>query len=71
MENNMQQDLQHEIGILQSQLSSVASPIGDWKIIKCYEAKLQDKEMPYDLEQLLADRQAIRDKINELQEKMG
>ena len=33
---------QQEIINLQSQLSSSASPIGDWKVIKCYEAKMQN-----------------------------
>ncbi len=52
---------------LKAQLSSDASRIGDWAVIKCYEAKLQNKEPHYDLDKLLADRQAARDTINEKQ----
>lgn len=50
-----------------SLLSSGESDIGDWKVIKCYEAKLQDKAMPYDVDELLAKRTEVRKKINELE----
>ena len=56
-----------QIQTLISQLQSPTSNIGDWKIVKCYEAKLQNEEMPYDLDTLLAQRQAVRDEINRLQ----
>lgn len=39
----------------------------DYKIIKCSEFQLAGMEAPYDIQQLHSDRQAIRDKINELQ----
>lgn len=39
----------------------------DYKVIKCYEAQLKGKEMPYDVDALLDERQAMRDKINELE----
>lgn len=52
---------------LVSRLDAPTSDIGDWKIVKCYEAKLLDKELPYDLETLMSERQAVRDEINELQ----
>ena len=61
---------QQEIINLQSQLSSSASPIGDWKVIKCYEAKMQNEALPYDFDKLMADRQAVRDKINQLQHEL-
>lgn len=48
-------------------LTAPTSAIGDWKIIKCYEAKLKEEEFPYDLNALTAERQTARDKINELQ----
>lgn len=52
---------------LVSRLDAPTSDIGDWKVVKCYEAKLLDKELPYDLETLMSERQAARDEINRLQ----
>ena len=56
-----------EIYTLETRLASNLSDIGDWKVNKTYEYRLQGKPDPYDTEQLLADRQAARDRINELQ----
>jgi hypothetical protein len=39
----------------------------DYKVIKCYEAQLLQEEMPYDLQELLAQRKAWRDEINALE----
>lgn len=39
----------------------------DYKVIKCHEYALVGKELPYDIEALHAERQALRDKINELE----
>ncbi len=39
----------------------------DYKVIKCYEASLLGKSLPYDMETLHSERQAIRDEINELE----
>lgn len=39
----------------------------DYKVIKCSECQLLGQEMPYDIEVLHAERQAIRDQINELE----
>lgn len=39
----------------------------DYKIIKCFEYSLLNLELPYDLESLHEERQAMRDKINELE----
>jgi len=39
----------------------------DYKIIKCYEYQLAGLELPYDIQTLHAERQAIRDQINELE----
>ena len=38
----------------------------DYKIIKCSEYSLTGKELPYDIEYLHTQRQAIRDRITEL-----
>jgi hypothetical protein len=39
----------------------------DYKIIKCSEYKLLGIELPYDMTELHSGRQAIRDRINELE----
>ena len=59
--------IESEIRTLQSKLEAPTSDIGDWKIIKIYEARLSGESDPYDYEELKAARQAARDKINELQ----
>ena len=56
-----------EVRTLINRLSASSSDIGDWKVIKCYEAKLQSKPMPYDLDDLISERQKVRNRINELQ----
>lgn len=56
------------ITFLKSLLSSQESPIGDWKVMKIYEARLAGDEDPYGVEELMKNRQLVRDKINELQE---
>ena len=59
--------IESEIRTLQSKLDAPTSDIGDWKIIKIYEARLSGENDPYNYEELKAARQAVRDKINELQ----
>lgn len=55
------------ITFLKSLLSSQESPIGDWKVVKIYEARLTGDEDPYGVTELMQNRQLVRDKINELQ----
>ena len=62
--------LNAELASLMSGLSANTSPIGDWKVIKVYEARMLGKEDPYDMEQLSAQRQAARDRINEIQNEL-
>lgn len=62
--------LESEIRTLVSKLDAPTSDIGDWKVVKCYEAKLLGKELPYDLEALMTERQKVRDKINEIQKQL-
>ena len=59
--------IESEIRTLQSKLDAPTSDIGDWKIIKIYEARLSGESDTYDYKELKAARQAVRDKINELQ----
>ena len=55
-------DVSTQIAELKAELSST-----DYKIIKCSEAQLVGEELPYDIVALPAERQALRDKINELE----
>ena len=59
--------LKQEIINLEARLSSNTSDIGDYRIIKCYEAALAQKEAPYDVAALIAERQKVRDSINTLE----
>lgn len=40
---------------------------GDYKVIKCMEAQLSGADMPYDVNALVAERNAIRAEINALE----
>ena len=62
--------LRAELSSLMSGLCANTSPIGDWKVIKVYEARMLGKEDPYDMEELVAERQAVRDRINEIQNEL-
>lgn len=53
-----------EVEQLKAQLAST-----DYKVIKCYEAQMVGEELPYDIVALHAERQALRDRINELEDK--
>lgn len=52
-------------------LKSPVSDIGDYKVIKCYEAQLVGEELPYNMEELHEKRQAARDEINALQQELA
>ena len=68
MEKHMERErIESEIRCLVSRLDAPTSDIGDWKVVKCYEAKLKGEELPYNLDELMEQRQAVRDKINTLQ----
>lgn len=43
----------------------------DYQVIKCYEAKMVGDTLPYDIDKLHAERQAIRDKINALEAELA
>lgn len=62
---------QSELNSLMSSLSSGASDIGDWKIAKYQECVLAGTKPPYDMAELHAKRQAVRDKINVLREELA
>ena len=67
MKASVREQKEQEIRNLTSQLTSTASDIGDWKIAKYNEYVLAGEEAPYDIDELHAARQAIRDEINAIQ----
>lgn len=71
MKNSSIQEMEQEIRNLRCDLSADVSDIGDYKVVKCMEASLQGKEMPYDVATLVSERQAVRDRINELQSQIA
>ena len=62
MERDRQRELILDIESLKSELQE-----SDYKVIKCAEAMAVGAEMPYDMTALHKERQALRDKINELE----
>lgn len=60
-----QEEYEKEIGQLKAELSAT-----DYKIIKCSEASLLGEELPYSASELHATRQALRDRINQLESKL-
>ena len=63
--------IEGQIRELIAELDAPNSAIGDWKVVKCYEAKLQDLQLPYNLNELMAARQQVRNQINELQNQLA
>ena len=68
--DNETQEKQQEIINLRLKLSSDLSDIGDYKVMKTYEARLKGEEDPYDTDDLIAKRRAVRDEINKLQQEL-
>lgn len=65
MERDRQSELILDIESLKSELQE-----SDYKVIKCVEAMCLNAEMPYNMTALHKERQALRDKINELEEQL-
>jgi hypothetical protein len=42
----------------------------DYKVIKCYEASMRQLPLPYNLEELAAQRDAWREEINQLEQEL-
>lgn len=71
MEQNVEKEnLEAELRVLRSELQANTSNIGDWKVIKALEYKLAGQTIPYDMDKLNSDRQAVRDRINEIERKL-
>lgn len=71
-EEIVEYERQNEIQSLSSQISNLKEQLNssDYKIIKSYEYSLANKEMEYDIETLHEERQALRNQINTLEEKL-
>ena len=56
-------------GLLLSEIERLKSELqeSDYKVIKCAEAMCINAELPYNMTALHKERQALRDKINELE----
>ena len=64
--DEQQANIQMEIERLKSELQE-----SDYKVIKCAEAMCLNAELPYNMTELHNERQALRDKINELEKAMS
>lgn len=65
MERDRQSELILDIESLKSELQE-----SDYKVIKCAEEMAVGAEMPYDMTALHNERQALRDKINKLEQQL-
>ena len=65
MERDRQSELILDIESLKSELQE-----SDYKVIKCAEAMAVGAEMPYNMTELHNERQALRDKINKLEQQL-
>ena len=64
--DEQQANIQMVIKRLKSKLQD-----SDYKVIKCAEAMTIGAELPYNMTELHNERQALRDKINELEKSMS
>ena len=68
MTEKERQLLEQEKCNLEQDLSSVASPIGDWKIAKYNEYILAGLDAPYDIKELNKEREKVRVRIREIED---
>ena len=68
-EQTRRMTLEQEIRNLEADLTRGAE-IGDYKIIKTYEARLRGEADPYDTDQLMIDREAARQKIRDMRKEL-
>lgn len=59
-------------GLLLSEIERLKSELqdSDYKVIKCAEAICLNAELPYNMTELHKERQALRDKINKLEQQL-
>ena len=65
MERDRHRELILDIERLKSELQE-----SDYKVIKCAEAICLNAELPYNMTELHKERQALRDKINKLEQQL-
>ena len=65
MERDRHRELILDIERLKSELQE-----SDYKVIKCAEAICLNTELPYNMTELHKERQALRDKINKLEQQL-
>ncbi len=58
--------LEQEKRNLEQSLLSVESPYGDWKVVKYNEYIAAGLEAPYDIAEVNSQREAIRERIREI-----
>ena len=60
------------IANINNQISELKAKLNasDYKVIKCFECSMVGEEMPYDIEELHEERQAIRGMINQKEEEL-
>lgn len=70
---NEREAKEQRIRDLLASLTSTSSRIGDWIVVKCLEYKDRGLPMPdgYDLEEIYAERQKVRDEINTIQSELS
>ena len=68
-EQTRRMTLEQEICNIEADLVR-SSEIGDYKIIKTYEARLRGESDPYDTDQLMIDREAARQKIRDMRKEL-
>lgn len=66
---NRRNDLNAELMSLETSFSG-GTQIGDYRILKIYEARLKGQEDPYDLEDLIKKRNLARNRINQIQNEL-
>lgn len=59
--------------VVQSRIAELKAQLeeSDYKVTKCYESSLLNEPLPYDINELHRERQAIRDEINRLEESLS
>lgn len=68
----VQMYIPHRVPTAQEQIANLKKKLSatDYKVIKCSECQLTGEEMPYDVAALRTERQAIRDRINKLEQEV-
>jgi hypothetical protein len=66
IEINIKDEKSRRVELLKKQLNDT-----DYKVVKCYEAFMQQLPLPYNLEELATERDAWRAEINQLEQELA